>query len=216
MNKINKTADTFIEIVETGTLDEVKKLVKAGIPIMIRNSTNINGLHAAIMAEKFKTAEWFWDNGVTEVSGWEPWYKIGCEKYMKYFIKFDGIYKWPAVGLTEAIIRGEYKFVEWAIKNVTSENTNQVLAVETAKANSIAITLTNGTVSFKMIKLCLDSIKDPTLNDNVIMLQAARNKNKINSETYAYIMNNPKLIENAVKLKQFDLLPKEITDVFIF
>ncbi len=215
--KIKQTdIEKLIKTVETGTLDDVKKMIiSTGIPIDIKNSKRINGLHAAIMADKFDIATWFWDNGLKEVSGLEPWYKLACEKYMDYFIKFDGIYKWSVVGLSNAIIKNEYKFVEWVIKNVTAENTAQKLSIEIAKVNEIATSIPYD-VPFKIMKLCLDSIKDPSLNDNIIMLQAARNKKDIDPETYDYIMNNPKLIETAVTLGQVELLPKDAQDIFIF
>lgn len=212
------TIADFLKIVKSGDLNAVKKAVDDGFPINAANKQGVNGFYAAIRASKMDIAEWFWNQGVSSVYA-DPWNKIACEKYLDYFIKFDGHKQTMSFDFPSRILNKEYRFVAWALKY--SELSNGQKAANVANAISYSVGkyyLGNKVdpIELKMVKLCIENLKDPTVNENGIMHATWQVDSLLPKDVVDYIMGNQKMIEKAVELKQYQLLPKNITDVFIF
>lgn len=212
------TIAEFLKIIRLGKFETVKKLISDGFPIDSTNKQGVNGFHAAIMAEKFDIAEWFWDQGLTTVYG-APWTKIACEKYLDYFIKFDGYKHTMSFDFPERILNKEYKFVEWALKNSDLSDGQKAANVCNAIIYSVSpwyLGRKIEPIELKMVKLCIENLNDVTENNNGIMVGTWEARTGLPSDVVDYIMSNQEMIDKAVELKQYHLLPQEVNDIFIF
>lgn len=208
----------FLRVVRKGDIKKLEELKANGVALDMENRQGVTGWHAAVKAGKMEVAEWFWKQDITSVYA-EPWNILACEKYLDYFIKFGGHRILQIFSLTQAMLRCEYKFVEWGIKySYLSNSQKQMAFIEALQygARGSFYTVKFDNISLKMVELCMTILPDITTNNNAIMKTAWEERDSLESEIFDYILNNTELINKAIELKQYNFLPQPVSDLFLF
>ncbi len=208
----------YLDLVRQGDIQELEKLKAGGFDLTTSNKQGVNGWHAAVKAGKMLVAEWFWNHGINSVYA-EPWVILSTEKNLDFYIKFDGHKRLNTDQLIRAIMCQEYKFVKWAMmKSLLSDGQKQACFANALRYCTTGYYLGSkyDLLPFDMVELCMNTLPDITENDNLLMKDTWSVKDKLQPKVVDYIMNNQRLIDMAIKLGQYELLPKTINDVFIF